>query len=957
TRITVLQRKGFAVPVQDVVVRTVPAFQLGDAAVLDDDDEMLHRICSQLKADVFLSTYYTRAPGVLNVVMVHDLIPEMMGLDLSQPEWLAKQRVIETADGYINVSRATRNDLVSCYPQIANRPMIVVRNGLDQHFRQPHADDIARLRNKFNLQKPYVLLAGNRHEYKNGVAFLNALTKLPSSAKPMVLCVGGETRLSSKEKEIQKDLEVKYAGSLKDADLAAAYGGAEALCVPSLYEGFGLPVIEALACGCPVIAHASNAVAEIGGDAIRYANLASTSEIFEALQDVRSKEYRRSSIEKGLRHAAGFDWDDTSKSISAFITESIKTKSIILTAIVSTYNAARFIHGCLEDLEEQTIADRLEIIVVDSASEQDEAAIVRGFQKRYPNIKYIRTPIREKLYRAWNRGIKFAIGKYITNANTDDRHRQDAFEQMTGVMEKDENVALVYADVLVTREANETFRNCIPNRMFHRYAWDRRKLLEKGCFIGPQPVWRKSVHDEYGYFDERYTVASDFEFWLRISQTNEFYHISRPMGLYMERADSIEHSNEARKQQELQEIFPLYRKADKENKIIGRQNEAGKIIPFEICRDSQGHASAGTGPDEMIETSDKKPEPGGQSMISPQTIIKAIEHLLDSGHKEAAGWAMGKLVVDYPNDARLHTAKAVLAYDQGEMQMALDHFQRALAMEPENVLYLKNLADFYYVHQKDAQGALALYEKILDAEPNHIETLLLAGHVSISLHRYNQAQQYYQRVQQLDPDNSEVRPFLEKMNHAAQSKNSATISVEELYAASKAKAQEGDPQGAMVLIEQLLTQDDSHALAHNDLAVLNYEAGNMQAAQTHYEKAVALMPENETFQKNLADFYLVELGDHQRAMQTYVQVLKLNPQDVETLLGCGQVCMALGQVSDARDFFDTVLQLEPWNDHAQQLLRQLDQSSGDTITAVPATGLYEQAQAKAATGDRGPSTT
>ncbi len=102
----------------------------------------------------------------------------------------------------------------------------------------------------------------------------------------------------------------------------------------------------------------------------------------------------------------------------------------LVSAIVSTYNSERFIRGCLEDLECQTIADRLEIVVVNSGSQQNEEAVIREFQEKYSNIKYIKTDQRETVYAAWNRGIQAATGKYITNANTDDRHRKDALEVM-----------------------------------------------------------------------------------------------------------------------------------------------------------------------------------------------------------------------------------------------------------------------------------------------------------------------------------------------------------------------------------------------------------------------------------------------------------------------------------------------------------------------------------------------
>ena len=75
----------------------------------------------------------------------------------------------------------------------------------------------------------------------------------------------------------------------------------------------------------------------------------------------------------------------------------------LVSALVSTYGSERFIRGCLADLEAQTIADRVEIIVVDSCSPQNERAVVEEFQPQYDNIKYIRTERRETVYHAWNR--------------------------------------------------------------------------------------------------------------------------------------------------------------------------------------------------------------------------------------------------------------------------------------------------------------------------------------------------------------------------------------------------------------------------------------------------------------------------------------------------------------------------------------------------------------------------
>lgn len=214
----------------------------------------------------------------------------------------------------------------------------------------------------------------------------------------------------------------------------------------------------------------------------------------------------------------------------------------LVTAIVSTYNSERFIRGCIEDLEAQTLADRLEIIIVDSGSTQNEGLIVRALQKRYSNIRYIRTAERETIYSAWNRAIRAARGTYITNANTDDRHRPDALERMVAALEANAEVALVYADVAVTHEENGVFLDATIDAHFRWPEFDARNLYAV-CYVGPQPMWRAGLHRRYGYFDPAFKVAGDYEFWLRMAAHETFMHIPEVLGLYLSSSGSIEHAH------------------------------------------------------------------------------------------------------------------------------------------------------------------------------------------------------------------------------------------------------------------------------------------------------------------------------------------------------------------------------------------------------------------------------
>ncbi|MCL5095947.1 MAG: FkbM family methyltransferase, partial [Candidatus Omnitrophica bacterium] len=246
----------------------------------------------------------------------------------------------------------------------------------------------------------------------------------------------------------------------------------------------------------------------------------------------------------------------------------------LVSAIVSACNSERFLRGCLEDLEAQTIADRLETIVIDSGSEQNERSIVEEFQRRHGNIVYLRTDEREGIYAAWNRGVQQAKGKYITNANTDDRHRADAFEIMARALDE-HPVGLVYADALVTSYENETFDRNRANRILRWPDFSVRQLLMYSIF-GPQPMWRRSVHEKIGYFDPAFVIAGDYEFFIRLAVEFHARHIPEVLGLYFD--GGAEQRNQETCREETGRILKLYRSALPLDTIYPQLKETGNAV-------------------------------------------------------------------------------------------------------------------------------------------------------------------------------------------------------------------------------------------------------------------------------------------------------------------------------------------------------------------------------------------
>jgi len=203
----------------------------------------------------------------------------------------------------------------------------------------------------------------------------------------------------------------------------------------------------------------------------------------------------------------------------------------LISVIVSSYRAAAFMQECLEDLERQTIIQRMEIIVVDAASPENERTVVSTFQERYRNITYLRTPARIGVYAAWNMALKLAAGTYVAPFSTNDRLRPDAYEILARTLDEHPDVALVYGDTYLTRIPHQTFEQ---HQREGIWQWPEYSYsdLRRRCLVGPHPMWRRSVHQEIGFFDESYVALGDQDFWLRLGAIRQLLHIPEVTGLY-----------------------------------------------------------------------------------------------------------------------------------------------------------------------------------------------------------------------------------------------------------------------------------------------------------------------------------------------------------------------------------------------------------------------------------------
>jgi tetratricopeptide (TPR) repeat protein len=333
-------------------------------------------------------------------------------------------------------------------------------------------------------------------------------------------------------------------------------------------------------------------------------------------------------------------------------------------------------------------------------------------------------------------------------------------------------------------------------------------------------------------------------------------------------------------------------------------------------------------------------------------MYEAFQPLMAKSRTEDLIEALRRVTLLFPGLARAHNDLGVQYYRAGQKPAARDHYARAVALAPRDIVFLKNLADYCYVEEQRTEEALRLYVRVLEIDPRDVETLTVTGHICVSVKKFEDAKVFYGRVLEIEPWNAEVRGNLEKLDRITAGSNAAR-SPRALYEEALALSSGGNFPAAIQALEGLLKVDPRFAPAHNDLGVLLYRAGDRAGALPHYEAAARLEPENLTFQKNLADFYFVEQQRFEDALRLYVGILEKEPQDIEALTATARICEALGLPEDAEVFYRRVMEIEPWNAEAGRRLDELSRRPSAPPQGMDAAAMHAEA-CRLAAGGRNP---
>ncbi len=279
---------------------------------------------------------YLHCPTVLTV---HDLVFERHPEHHTRKNRLFLQvgmrLFVRAAHTIIAVSQQTKRDLIEFYQTPAEK-IRVIYEGIDAEFGPVPADEVQRIRRHYSTRRqqrdvrPYLLMVGTLNPRKNHAAAMRALARLKALGFPhRLLIVGGEGWLFGPVQKVVDELalggDVIFTGHVPAADLPALYAGADCLLLPSLYEGFGFPVLEAMACGTPVVCSNVSSLPEVAGDAALTVAPTDDAALAAAIRRVLVEPGLADTLRtRGFVQAAQFRWDRCAQETVAVYQETVE---------------------------------------------------------------------------------------------------------------------------------------------------------------------------------------------------------------------------------------------------------------------------------------------------------------------------------------------------------------------------------------------------------------------------------------------------------------------------------------------------------------------------------------------------------------------------------------------------------------------------------------------------------
>ena len=464
------------------------------------------------------------ASPIPSAVMVpdlqHEYFPEFFSEEIL--EWRRERYgpTLEKADAIFTLSEDAKRSIVECF-EVSPDKVVVVHLDVDPEFREPGSADARKAFDELELPSEYLYYPANFWPHKNHEILIEALALLRATQPDLHLVLTGaastgEDRVRARVADLGLESRVRFLGYQDRHLLPEIYRHATAAVLPSLFEGFGIPILEAFHCGTPVVASRSGSCPEVAGDGALLVDASDAEDLAAGIRRVLSDDELRSSIvEKGRARASEFSWqsavDLTLRTFDRIVPERAARELIVedrplVTVVTPSFNMARFIGETIESVLSQDYP-HIDYLVMDGGSSDDTVEILRRYEGR---LRYVSQPDGGQ-GDAVNKGFLRSRGRIFTFLNADDTYLPGAVGRAVEALVAEPSASVVYGEGLHVYENGEVMER-YPTKEFSP------DTLMRNCYIcQPTSFMWADVFESAGMLNTQVT-ALDYDLWIRLAR-------------------------------------------------------------------------------------------------------------------------------------------------------------------------------------------------------------------------------------------------------------------------------------------------------------------------------------------------------------------------------------------------------------------------------------------------------
>lgn len=490
-----------------------------------------------------------------------DYYPENFDKQVLRNRISLTRDTLKHTDMVLTISEFSKKTLTEKYDYPAEKIKVTYLDADSSFDGELDADKLIEV--KKTLPGEFILFPANMWPHKNHVGLIKgfALAKKKWDLPLKLVFTGARERETPQiERAIEESglrEDVVYLGYQPQEKMKYIFASANMLAFPSMFEGFGIPLVEAMAVNLPIICANTTCLPEIAQDAAVLFDPESEKEIADAIYRVYTdKDLRKRLIQCGQKRRKSFSWEacarQTVEHLKSIYVPRPEVPSKLsahpkVTVVTPSYNQGEFIRDTIESVLNQTY-DNIEYIVMDGGSTDETVDILRSYGDRF--IWYSEKDGGQA--DAVNKGIRIAHGEIIGWLNSDDTYYPDTIEKAVQALLEHPDVDMIYGEgCYIDRAGNET--SLYATRLF-----DHESLANECVICQPAAFFTKEIVERVGLLRADLQLCMDYELWMRISQQGKIMYVPHVLA-----------------------TSRMY----EDNKTLSRRNEVYR----EVCRELKRH--------------------------------------------------------------------------------------------------------------------------------------------------------------------------------------------------------------------------------------------------------------------------------------------------------------------------------------------------------------------------------